>query len=63
MAQRLKVHSGESPGGLAVRIWCFHCHGQGSNPELEPKIPQAAQFGQKKKIRKQAKKQKVALRN
>ena len=20
------------PGGLVVRIWCFHCHGQGFNP-------------------------------
>ena len=45
----LKVHSGEAPGQLAVRIWCFHCHGLSSNPDLEPKIPQAAQCGKKKK--------------
>ena len=45
----LKVHSGESPGGLAVRIWCFHCHGLSSNPDLESKVPQAAQCGKKKK--------------
>ena len=51
----LKVHSGESPGGLAVRIWCFHCHGLSSNPDLESKVPQAAQCGKKKKFRKQEK--------
>ena len=60
----LKVHSGESPGGLAVRIWCFHCHGLSSNPDLESKVPQAAQCGKKKKIQKTIKKQqKVALGN
>ena len=31
----LKVHSGESPGGLAVRIWCFHCCGPSSTPGLQ----------------------------
>ena len=31
----------EFPGGLVVRILRFHCHGQGSVPDLETEVSQA----------------------
>ena len=31
----------EFPGGLLVRIWCFHCCGLGSIPGWGTEIPQA----------------------
>ena len=39
----------EFPGGLVVRILRFHCHGQGSVPDLETEVSQAMHYGQKKK--------------
>ena len=37
-----EVQVWEFPGGLMVRIPCFHCHGVGSVPGGETEIPQAA---------------------
>ena len=41
-----------------VRTWCFLCHGPGSIPGQETKIPQAVLHGQKIKIKKRLKKNK-----
>ena len=41
--------SGEFSGGLAVRVWYFHCHGPGSIPGPRTKIPQATWRSQKYK--------------
>ena len=47
--QSAKPLSEKFHGGLVVRIWCFHYHGQGSVPGQETEIPQASKHGQKKK--------------
>ena len=39
----------EFPGGPVVMTRCFHCRGLGLIPGGETKIPQAVQWGQKKK--------------
>ena len=44
------------PGGLAVRLWCFHCRGPGLIPDRGTEIPQAMSHGPKKKKKKKAKK-------
>ena len=33
------------PGGLAVRLWCFHCRGPGLIPGRGTEIPQAMSHG------------------
>ena len=42
----------EFPGGLVVRIQCFHCRGLGSVPGQGNEIPQAVRRGQKKEKKK-----------
>ena len=42
----------EFPGCLAVMIWRFHCHGLGSIFGQGTEIPQAAQHGQRIKVKK-----------
>ena len=37
--RKLKNYVGEFPGGLVVRILCFHCRGPGSVPGLGTEIP------------------------
>ena len=37
------------PGGLVVRIWCFHCRGPGLIPDRGTEILQATRHSQKKK--------------
>ena len=36
----------EFPGGLVIRIWCFHCHGPGLIPGQGTETLQAVQHGQ-----------------
>ena len=43
----LKATIREFPGGLAVRILGFHCHGWGSIPDRGTEIPQATWCSQK----------------
>ena len=43
-----KMYIGELPGGPVVRTLQFHCHGLGSIPGQETKIPQDSQYRQKK---------------
>ena len=38
----------ELPGGLELRIQCFHCHGPDSIPSGETEIPEAAWHGPEK---------------
>ena len=48
---------GRFPGGLEVRIWCFHHCGLGSIPGLGTEIPhQAACCGKKKEKKKKTQK-------
>ena len=49
----IKKRSGrEFPGSLVIRIQCFNCHGPGSISGQGTEIPQDAQCGMVKKIKK-----------
>ena len=41
----------EFPGGLMVRIWCFHHGGPDSTPDLGPEIPHQATAHVVKKVK------------
>ena len=46
---KLKVMTGEFPGGQLLGLWAFTAKGPASIPGQGTRIPQAARHGQKKK--------------
>ena len=52
----------EFPGGSAVRIQCFHCHGPRSTPGQGTKILQVTMHSQKERKKKQPSKKRIESR-